>query len=63
LACSAEYGQAYRAASKEAVAYLHELTEEMNDPQAKAVLNTAAFSLGATLRAHATALQDKADLE
>jgi hypothetical protein len=63
LARSAEYGQAYRAASKKAVAHLHELAEEMNDPQAKAVLNTAAFSLGATLRAHATALQDKADLE
>lgn len=29
-----------------AVAWLHERANEMNDPWAKAVLNTAAFNLG-----------------
>lgn len=43
---SSQYKQGHRAATKEAVAWLHERAREMNDPHAQQVLNSAAFSLG-----------------
>ena len=38
---------------KGCVAWLHARAEEMNDPHAKTILNTAAFNMGTTLRAWA----------
>ncbi|EAQ25941.1 hypothetical protein [Roseovarius sp. 217] len=63
MARSPEYVQAFRAASKEAVSYVHELAQEMNDPHAKAILDSAAFSLGVRLRERAAMMQDEAKLE
>jgi DNA topoisomerase VI subunit B len=60
LARSQEYVHAFRAASKEAVAYVHELAQEMNDPQARAALNAAAFGLGVHLRKRANEMEDEA---
>lgn len=44
---SPEYTQGKRAGIKWAITYLHERAKEMCDPQAAAVLNTAAFHMGA----------------
>jgi hypothetical protein len=38
--------QGYRQAAKYAVEWLHRRANEMGDPHAKAILNTAAFNLG-----------------
>lgn len=43
---STEYSQGYRAATKDAVTFLHDEAKRMNDPHAVMVLNNAAFSLG-----------------
>lgn len=44
---SPEYTQGRRAGVKWAITWLHDRANEMNDPHAKAILNTAAFNLGA----------------
>lgn len=36
----------WRKGSRWAISWLHKRAEEMNDPAAKAILNTAAFQLG-----------------
>lgn len=36
----------FRAGLREAVAWLHEQADEMGDPKAREILNTAAFCLG-----------------
>ncbi|NVZ10566.1 hypothetical protein HW932_14975 [Allochromatium humboldtianum] len=41
-----EYRRGYHDGLREAIAWIHARAEEMNDPHAKAVLNTAAFHLG-----------------
>lgn len=41
-----EYQRGYRDGLREAITWLHARAEEMNDPHAKAILNTAAFHLG-----------------
>ena len=41
-----EYRRGYHDGLREAIAWLHARAEAMNDPHAKAVLNTAAFHLG-----------------
>lgn len=46
MARSHEYTQGRRAGLKWAISWLHERANEMNDPHAKAVLNSAAFNLG-----------------
>lgn len=38
--------EGYRRAAKDAVEFLHERAEAFNDPHAKAILNSAAFSIG-----------------
>lgn len=38
--------QAYRAAVKDAVTFLHDEAKRMNDPAAVTVLNNAAFHMG-----------------
>jgi len=43
---SPEYTQAYRAAIKDAVTWLHDEAKRMNDPHAVSILNSAAFGLG-----------------
>ena len=43
---SPEYTQAYRAAIKDAVTFLHDEAKRMNDPHAVMVLNNAAFHMG-----------------
>lgn len=43
---SPEYTQAYRAAIKDAVTFLHDEAKRMNDPKAKGILNDAAFHMG-----------------
>ena len=43
---SPQYVQGYRAASKDAVSWLHKTANEMSDPHARAVLNLAAFWFG-----------------
>ena len=43
---SPEYTQGKRAGIKWAISWLHERANEMNDPSAKAILNTAAFHMG-----------------
>jgi hypothetical protein len=43
---SQEYTQGYRAAVKDAVTWLHQRSAQMNDPQAKRVLDSAAFGMG-----------------
>lgn len=49
---SEQYTQGYRAAWKDAIEWLRRRVDEMNDPHAKAVLNSAAFSLGAAKASH-----------
>ena len=51
---SPEYTQAYRAASKDAVTFLHEEAKRMNDPAAVTVLNNAAFHMGGHFARKAT---------
>ena len=41
-----EYRRGYHDGLREAITWLHARAEEMNDPHAKAILNTAAFHLG-----------------
>lgn len=41
-----EYGRGYHDGLREAITWLHARAREMNDPHAKAILNTAAFHLG-----------------
>ena len=41
-----EYRRGYHDGLREAIAWIHAQAEEMNDPHAKAVLNTEAFHLG-----------------
>lgn len=43
---SPQYIQAYRAATKDAIEWLHPRAREMNDRHARQVLNSAAFSFG-----------------
>jgi NAD(P)H-dependent FMN reductase len=43
---SPQYTQGYRAATKDAIDWLHRRAAEMNDPKARDVLNSAAFSYG-----------------
>lgn len=44
-----------------AIAWLHKRADEMNDPRARQVLNSAAFSLGADKRRAALDPQDATD--
>jgi hypothetical protein len=55
-----EYERGVRAGTKFAVAWLHARANEMNDPWAKAVLNTAAFGLG--LRGKEGSIEAKAKM-
>jgi hypothetical protein len=41
-----EYRRGYHDGLREAITWLHARAETMNDPHAKAILNTAAFHLG-----------------
>lgn len=41
-----QYKQGHRAGVKFAVDWLHRRVEEMNDPHAKQILNSAAWNLG-----------------
>lgn len=41
-----DHARGFRDGLRYAVTWLHERANEMNDPWAKAVLNTAAFNLG-----------------
>ena len=41
-----EYGRGTRDGTRWAIAWLHKRAEQMNDPHAKAILNTAAFQMG-----------------
>jgi hypothetical protein len=41
-----EYRRGYHDGLREAIAWLQARAREMNDPHAKAILNTAAFHLG-----------------
>jgi hypothetical protein len=50
----------YRQGLRYAVTWLHHQANQMNDPWAKAVLNTAAFHLGVEGKSHTMAA--KADL-
>lgn len=43
---SPQHMQGYRHAAKAAVEWLHKEAATMNDPNARAILNTAAFGLG-----------------
>ena len=43
---SADYCAGHRRAVRACIAWLHRRAESMNDEHAKAVLNSAAFSLG-----------------
>ena len=43
---SPEYTQGKRAGIKWAITWLHARAKEMNDPAAKAILDTAAFNMG-----------------
>lgn len=45
-----EYKRGRRDGFRLAITWLHTRASEMNDPHAKAVLNSAAFSLGVDLR-------------
>lgn len=50
MARSEPYIQGRRAGLKYAITWLHKRANEMNDPTAKTVLNTAAFNLGVEAR-------------
>jgi hypothetical protein len=50
LSRSLPYCDGFREASKLAVELLHDLHAEMNDPHAKRVLDSAAFSIGNALK-------------
>ena len=41
-----EYNRGYQDGVRWAISWLHERARSMNDPHAKAVLNTAGFNLG-----------------
>lgn len=41
---------AYRKGVRTSIEWLHERAKEMNDPHARAILNTAAFHLGVDLK-------------
>ena len=56
---SAQYSQGYRCAMKRAVAWLHHRADEMNDPHAKAILDSAAFNLGVAAQGPAAELAAK----
>ena len=43
---SPQYTQGYRAATKDAIEWLHQHAREMNDPSARQILNSAALSFG-----------------
>ena len=43
---SPQYTQAYRAATKDAIEWLHQRAREMNDTRARRILHSAAFSFG-----------------
>lgn len=43
---SPEYTQGRQAGVKWAITWLHERAKEMGDPNAKTILNTAAFNMG-----------------
>lgn len=43
---SDDYRRGYREAITRAVTWLHAKADEMNDPKAKALYNTAAFQMG-----------------
>jgi hypothetical protein len=49
---SPEYEQGNRAAIKWAITWLHERANEMNDPHARLVLNSAAFNMGVDTKRH-----------
>ena len=43
---SQQFRDGYAHASREAMSYLHELADSMNDPHARQVLTSAAYGLG-----------------
>ena len=43
---SPQFIDGYRAATKDAIQWLHDRAAEMNDPKARDVLHSAAFNLG-----------------
>lgn len=47
---SPSYEQGRRYGVKSAIEWLHVEANRMNDPQARAILNSAAFGIGADLR-------------
>lgn len=56
-----DYLYGYRAAWKDAVTYLHDRAEEMDDPRAVAILNHAAFDMGNNCRVRLTPSGERAD--
>ncbi|MFO7771082.1 MAG: translation initiation factor IF-1, partial [Roseovarius gahaiensis] len=57
---SKEYTQAFKAASQEAVEFLHDEAGRMNDPHATAVLDCAAHAMGLQRSSRAKRLQSDA---
>jgi hypothetical protein len=53
---SEQYIQGRRAGIKWAITWLHERASEMNDPQAKQILNSAAFNMGVDTKTDPSAL-------
>lgn len=47
-----DFDRGYRVGMRRAVTILHDSAREMNDPVARAVLNTAARSIGVRLAEH-----------
>lgn len=47
---SAQYEQGRRNGIKSCIEWLHTRADEMNDPHARAILNSAAFGLGQQFR-------------
>ncbi len=47
----------HRDGVRAAITWLHARAREMNDPNAKTILNTAAFNLGVDLHAHPATLE------
>ncbi len=43
---SSQHTEGYRRAAKDAIEWLHDRASEMNDPHARSILNSAAYSLG-----------------
>lgn len=56
---SEQYVQGKRAGHKECIAWLHECAKEMNDKNAKAILNAAAFHLDIACKQGWIVLHDK----